>query len=141
MKCHDVHLSSDTVCLLLPSHKADRFFEGSTLQSASPSAHSSFLLFWQYLALCDACFRWLPELWILANGKSPTRAWLNRLRCFFPSTISGHSMRAGGVTALVLAGVPDDLIHFHGWWSSDAYQFYLHHNPGVFVCTVYSVLL
>lgn len=38
---------------------------------------------------------------------------------------SGHSFRRGGLTALILAGVPEIQAQRHGRWSSDAYKQYL----------------
>ena len=143
MKRYDVHCSSDTVRLLLPGHKADRFFEGNTLQfSRSSSPVAPFDLFGQYLSARNAWFCWLPELWLLANGQPPTRSWFTcQLRRFFSSDISGHSMRAGGATALASAGVPDDRIRLRGRWTSDAYQVYLRKNPSIlFVQFAHSTL-
>ena len=38
---------------------------------------------------------------------------------------AGHSFRRGGATALLLAGVPADIVQAHGRWSSEAFRLYL----------------
>ena len=38
---------------------------------------------------------------------------------------AGHSFRRGGATALLLAGVPADIVQAHGRWSSEAFRAYL----------------
>ena len=90
-------------------HKADRFFEGSTI--VLQERHGSLdplKIFRQYLRSRDHLFPHLPELWLRSSGKVPTRSWfINRLRSFFPGNdIAGHSLRSGGATALALAGTP-----------------------------------
>ena len=123
--------------MLLPGHKADRFFEGSMLQIFPSSAlFSPVVHFERYLQLRDAKFQWLPELWLLEDGSPPLQHWFNAQLCrFFPDNISGHSLHAGGATALAMAGVSDDQIRLQGRWSSDSYQIYLRKNPSVFLST------
>ena len=41
------------------------------------------------------------------------------------SGYAGHSFRRGGATALLLAGVPADVVQAHGRWSSEAFRLYL----------------
>lgn len=127
MKRFDVSISLHTIRLLLPGHKADKFFTGSTLLICnSNTSISPFPFLLRYIRQRDALFPWLPALWLRSTGSPPTRSWfLRRLRQHFPSSISGHSLRAGGATALAAAGVPDDRIRILGRWSSDAYQVYL----------------
>jgi len=63
-------------------------------------------LFRKYVNARDNFFPHHPHLWLGSDGTIPTRAWFMRyLRRFFPPTISGHSMRAGGATALAASGV------------------------------------
>ncbi|KAF4127937.1 hypothetical protein GN958_ATG22765 [Phytophthora infestans] len=51
-------------------------------------------------------------------------------RCSIPAhTISTHSLRTGGATALHSAGVDTDTIRMHGRWASDAYQAYIRETP------------
>ena len=38
---------------------------------------------------------------------------------------AGHSFRRGGATALLLAGVPANVVQAHGRWSSEAFRLYL----------------
>ena len=97
------------VSFLLPMHKADRFYEGSTvvleerLGSLDPLK-----IFRQYLLSRDRSFLHLPELWLHCSGKVPTQSWyIDCLRSLFPTNeIAGHSLRSGRATALALAGTP-----------------------------------
>ena len=49
------------------------------------------------------------------------------------SLYAGHSLRRGGATAMILAGVPEPVLKAHGRWSSDTYQRYYDsaHNASV----------
>ena len=131
MKRFQVDVGSDVIHLLLPGHKADKFFAGShlLLQRVS-SPISPFPFFLRYLDLRDRRFPWRPELWLRADGSLPKRSWFqSRLRELFDDGISGHSMCAGGATALAAAGVPDERIRTLGRWSSDSYQVYIRRHP------------
>ncbi|TDL27789.1 hypothetical protein BD410DRAFT_811979 [Rickenella mellea] len=105
-----VEVYPDHFVLFLPGHKADRFFEGNKVvvpNSSSPS--NAFSRFAAYLRSRDRLFPLCPDLWLRSDGTVPTRSWFTtRLHQHFPTEYSGHSLRAGGATALVLAGVPDD---------------------------------
>ncbi|KAG2757271.1 hypothetical protein P692DRAFT_201671710, partial [Suillus brevipes Sb2] len=96
---------------MLPRHKADTSFEGSTIviQRASPAdPHHTFTT---YLASRDRLFPFNSSLWLRSDGSIPTRAWfIARLRALFPGSISGHSLRAGGATSLAASGVHGDRI-------------------------------
>lgn len=123
---------------VLPTHKADRQFEGSTIvihRTDSEDAHGTFL---SYLASRDKCFPFHSSLWIRSNGTIPTRAWfISRLRNFFPESISGHSLRAGGATSLAAAGVTADRIQAMGRWSSDSFHIYVRKNPALLHALVF----
>jgi hypothetical protein len=68
-----------------------------------------------------------------SNGTIPTRSWfIHRLRQFFPNSIAGQSMRAGGATALAEAGTPPILIQAAGRWSSDTFNRYVRKSPFLF---------
>ena len=51
------------------------------------------------------------------------------IRAAFPDrdayAYAGHSFRRGGATAMLLAGVPQDVLRMHGRWSSEAYRAYI----------------
>jgi hypothetical protein len=130
---HSVEFLHQAISFWLPGHKADQFFEGNRLivhQSAAPDAHKLFLA---YLTSRDSLFPIRPELWIKSDGTIPTRKWfIERLRLFFPSSIAGQSMRAGGATSLAEAGVPPHLIQAAGRWSSDTFNRYVRKNPFLF---------
>ena len=131
MRRFDVTVGPEHLQLLLPGNKTDKFFAGSQLllqRWSDPICPVPYLL--TYLRLRDQRFPWRPELWIRQDGSSPCRSWFHRqLRTLFDDGISGHSMRAGGATALAAAGVPSERIHFLGCWSSDSYQVYIRRHP------------
>jgi hypothetical protein len=60
------------------------------------------------------------------------------LRAFFPDSISGHSLRAGGATSLAASGVPFDRIRAMGRWSSDAFRIYVRKNPALLHALVFN---
>ncbi|KIJ22710.1 hypothetical protein M422DRAFT_100298, partial [Sphaerobolus stellatus SS14] len=111
---HTVSISSVAFEFLLPTHKADKLFEGNRVIIQSIALRDDPLLpFKRYLTSRDTLFRLRPELWLRKNGSLPTRGWLIRyLRKHFPaeSNISGHSIRAGGATALAEVGIPLHII-------------------------------
>ena len=120
------------VSLFLPMHKADRFFEGSTvLFEKRLSILDPVHFFRIYLDSRDKRYPHLPELWLCSDGRVPTQSWfINRIRAIFPSNeIAGHSLRSGGATALALTGTPLHQIQSAGRWSSDAFLIYLRKNP------------
>jgi len=83
----------------------------------------------RYLSSRDRLFPLHPQLWLRADGSSPTRSWfLQRLRQYCPAEIAGQSIRAGGATALAEAGAPTDLIRGAGRWSSNAFERYIRKN-------------
>ncbi|PIL32091.1 hypothetical protein GSI_06796 [Ganoderma sinense ZZ0214-1] len=126
-----VQTTPSTFSFLLHSHKSDKFFDGDRVLidrklSSSPPLDA----FASYLASRDSRFPFHPQLWLRANGTSPTRRWfITRLKSFFPDDVSGHSMRSGGATALAIAGVPSPSIQAIGRWSSDAWQVYIRKHP------------
>ena len=74
-----------------------------------------------------------PELWLRADGTLPTRSWfIAGVRRFFPISITGQSMRAGGATALAEAGVAPNLIQTAGCWTSETFGRYVRKNPFLF---------
>lgn len=118
---------------LLPGHKGDKFWEGNqiVIQKRNDSV-DPYAAFTRYLQSRDRRFPHNPQLWIRADGSIPQRSWFERrLKNLFPaaSNISGHSMRAGGATALAEAGVPDDRIQAMGRRKSDAFKAYIRKNP------------
>lgn len=88
-------------------------------------------IFSRYLESRDLLFPHYPELWLRVNSHIPTRSWFNaRFQQIFKNRgFSGHSMRAGGATALALAGAAPQLIQAAGRWSSDEFQKYIRIHP------------
>ncbi|KAF8414763.1 hypothetical protein L210DRAFT_3362280, partial [Boletus edulis BED1] len=109
---HSVSLSDSSYHFTLPRSKSDSQFEGDLVViQASAVEPDPLQIFLYYLASRDFKFSLLPYLWLRADGSSPHRSWfLHRLHAFFPNTIGGHSMRAGGATSLAAAGVPPSQI-------------------------------
>lgn len=110
MKRFEVRISPASIRLLLPAHKSDQFFSGSQLYLFSDAAETCpYPALLRYLHLRDQQLPWSPYLWLRDDGSHPTRSWfVRRLREHFDPAVSGHSMRAGGATALSRAGVSDD---------------------------------
>ena len=131
MSRHTVDITQSSYSLLLPGHKADRFFEGSTViiqkTNLATDPHNIFV---SYIKSRDAIHPFKPELWLRQSGIVPTRSWfIKKLRNFFPSHIAGQSMCAGGATSLAEAGVPPHIIQAIGRWSSDTFKIYIRKNP------------
>ncbi len=119
------------ISFFLPTHKADRLFEGSHIileQRTHPL--DPVAVFLRYIEQRDRLFPLFPQLWLRENGSIPTRSWfMHRIRSHFPPEYAGHSLRSGGATALAIAGIPADRIQAIGRWSSDTFQIYIRKNP------------
>ena len=129
------HHTPDGLSYTLPFHKADTFFEGSTIfvpnATILPGIPAKRLLA-VYIQYRDSIHKFLPELWLRQSGIPPTRSWfLARLRKCLPDegNIGGHSIRSGGATALALAGVQDSRIQTLGRWASNTFQIYIRKHP------------
>ena len=126
-----VSVSDKDYRFFLPSHKADKFFEGNTViiqchdVSINPLA-----CFKKYLSSRDRLFPFSSDLWLRADGSRPTRSFfIRRMRLFFSNNFAGQSMRSGGATSLAENGVPPHLIQAIGRWASSAFQIYIRKNP------------
>jgi hypothetical protein len=124
----------------LPGHKADRFFEGSLVLIQSTNlGDDAWAPFTKYLALRDRRFPFRAELWLKEDGSIPTRSWFLRfLRRHFQGDVGGHSLRAGGATALAEAGIPPHMIQAIGRWSSETFQIYIRRHPVFLAALLYS---
>jgi len=112
---------------VLPS---DCFFEGNTIVVKKlTNAPDPLPFFHAYISSHDRLLPFHPHLWHHANGSVPTRWFLRYLHRFFPKSIAGQSMRAGGATALALAGVQPNIIQGIGQWALSAFQIYIRKNP------------
>ena len=123
-----VVISSDNYRFFLPSHKADKFFEGNIviIQRHHISLNPLFY-FKKYLASRDRLFPFSSDR---ADGSRPSRSFfIQRMKIFFDSDIAGQSMRSGGATSLAENGVPPHLIQAIGRWASSAFQIYIRKNP------------
>ena len=126
-----VSISNDDYRFFLPSHKADKFFEGNTIiiqhhhVSIDPLS-----IFKKYLSSRDRLFPFSRDLWLRADGSHPKRSFfIRRMKLFFNSDVAGQSMHAGGATSLAENGVPPNLIQAIGRWASSAFQIYIRKNP------------
>ena len=126
-----VSLSNNDYRFFLPSHKADKFFEGNIVIIQRHDGPIDPLFFFKkYLDSRDRRFPFSPDLWLRANGTRPSRSFfIRRMRLFFAEDIAGQSMRAGGATSLAENGVPPHLIQAIGRWASPAFQIYIRKNP------------
>jgi hypothetical protein len=79
----------------------------------------------------DRLFPNFPELWLRSHGGIPTRSWfMGRFRSLLTDpNLNGHSLRAGGATALALAGATPQTIQAAGRWSSDEFRKYIRLHP------------
>ena len=106
-------------------------FEGDQVAiQKSTTAPDPFVVFNKYLRACDSLFPLFPQLWLRSDGSVPSWSWfLFRSHVFFPCSIGGHYMRAGGTTSLAAAGVPSSQIQVIGQWRSDTFEHYIHCHP------------
>ena len=96
-------------------------------------------LFCNYLQSCDKLFPFHPQLWLCADGSVPTCGWFICWSCqHFPSNVGGHSLWAGGATALAQAGIPPHIIQVIGCWASDTFQIYICHHPILLTALLFS---
>lgn len=130
---HKVIWSTDNFSYFLPGHKGDRSFEGNRIVVQKMSGPiDPTAIFRIYLNSRDKMFPGHPFLWVRGDGSIPTRSWfLQRLNSFFPSSIGGHSIRAGGAVALALAGIPPDRIQDVGRWTTETFKIYIRKNPAL----------
>ena len=138
---HDtVELLPEGFAFFLPGHKANKFFEGNrVLLQRNSGGDDPDRPFHKYLQSCDKLFPFHPQLWLHADGSVPTCGWfIQRLHQHFPSDIGGHSLRAGGATALAQASIPPHIIQPIGHWASDTFQIYIHHHPVLLAALLFS---
>jgi hypothetical protein len=126
-----VHTFPKSFQFTLPGHKGDRFFQGSLILIQSTElGDDPWLPFSKYLTLRDHLFPYRAELWLKEDGTIPTRAWFLRyLHRHLTGNVGGHSLRAGGATALAEAGIPSHMIQAIGRWTSDTFQIYIRRHP------------
>jgi hypothetical protein len=130
-KRSSVSITSSQYEFHLPSHKADRFFEGNHIivrndqfLQIKPLTH-----FKTYLTNRDRLFPLSSPLWLTSSGAIPNRNFfISRLHHFFHKNIGGQSMRAGGATSFAEHGVSPSLIQLMGRWSSEAFLVYIQKN-------------
>ena len=140
-KRSSVIVSPDQYEFHLPSHKADRFFEGNRVivTQKQYSNIDPLSVFIEYLTSRDRAFPLSSPLWLTSKGTVPTRDFfISRLHRFFENDIAGQSMRAGGATSLAEHGVPPSLIQLIGRWSSDAFFIYIRKSPVLIQALLYS---
>ena len=124
--CHLVEFLPQGISFWLPGHKSNKFFEGNHLIIHKGGSPDIYVHFSSYHASCDTQFPLCPELWLWADGTLPTQMWfISQLCHFFPSSITGQSMHAGGATALAEAGITPNLIQTAGHWTSDTFTCYV----------------
>ena len=126
-----VLLSNNNYRFFLPSHKADKFFEGNTIIVQHHVGPIDPLdLFKTYLKSRNRLFPFSPDLWLRADSSRPSRSFfIHRMKLFFEKDVAGQSMRASGATSLAENGIPPHLIQATGRWASEAFQIYIRKNP------------
>lgn len=137
-----VSLSADGqfIRYVLPAHKADRFFEGSTIVLARrDDSFDPYNALVTYAHSRDHLYPFRSELFITASGTVPTKSWyLRKLHVVCNDDVSGHSLRAGGATLLASLGWSDDRIQALGRWSSTAFKVYIRKNPVILQALLHS---
>ncbi|GBE86729.1 hypothetical protein SCP_0906090 [Sparassis crispa] len=138
-----VLLTSSSCTYILPSHKADRLFQGSTIIFATQNDDIDPVQpFASYLTSRNQLFPYHPALFIASDGTVPTRSWfISRLRTYLHDNVTGHSLRAGGATFFAAAGWPDNRIQALGCWSSEAFKIYIRKNPVVLQALLHGRIL
>lgn len=136
-----VSLTDEQYEFLLPSHKADPFYEGNRIivKKQQYCDIDPLAVFQAYLTSRDNLFPLSSPLWVTSRGSVPTRHFfMSRMRRYFATDVGGQSMRAGGATSLAEHGVPPSLIQLLGRWSSDAFLIYIRKNPVLIQALLYS---
>ena len=134
-----VQINPKSFQFTLPGHKADRLFEGSRILIQSTELpDDAWRAFTKFITMRDRRFALRPELWLTECGSIPTRSWfLTRFHRHFSGNVGGHSLRAGGTTALAEASIPPHMIQAIGRWSSEAFQIYIRQHPVVLASHLY----
>ena len=119
--------------------KVDTHFEGTKVViQHSPIEPDPFDTFACYLCSHDARFPLHSQLWLRSDGSMLVHSWfLCRLHAFFPHSIGGHSLRAGGATSLAAAEVPSSQIQAIGHWKSAAFEHYIRRHPTVLQALIF----
>ena len=135
-----VELLPEGFAFFLLGHKADKFFEGNrVLLQRNSGGDDPNRPFRKYLQSHDKLFPFHPQLWLRTDGSVPTHGWfIWCLHQHFPSNVGGHSLRAGGATALAQAGIPPHIIQAIGCWASDTFQIYICHHPVLLAALLFS---
>lgn len=126
-----VKVSSSNFAFLVQRDKTDTRYEGNLVViQRSLIGSDPFPIFTRFLASHDLKFPLHPFLWLNSDGCIPTRSWfMRRFHRFFPTSYSGHSMRAGGATSLAAAGMSPESIRAVGRWTSGTWEQYVRKNP------------
>lgn len=127
--------SGDTICILLPMHKADQNLSGHDIVLQRVDGFLDPIApFRNYLALRDNRYTLCPELWLKENSRVPTYSWYVKQLCRHlggDHSSGGSSLRSGGADHLNSIGTPHHIIQAIGRWSSPAYQVYLRKHPTI----------
>ncbi|KIK82392.1 hypothetical protein PAXRUDRAFT_804665, partial [Paxillus rubicundulus Ve08.2h10] len=109
---HSLILTANVLQFTLPSHKADQFGDGNSILVKRTALHNDTVgIMKQYITGRDATFPYHPQLWLTTSGNVPTRSWfMRRIHSLLTHAVSGHSMQAGGATAMANSGIAPHLI-------------------------------
>ncbi|KAG2056111.1 hypothetical protein BDR06DRAFT_838431, partial [Suillus hirtellus] len=110
---HTLSITANSISYSLPYRKNDALGTGMTILILANSwtVGDPLPILKHYFACRDSAFPFHPALWLTSAGAVPTRGWfLHHLKIHCGLRMSGHSMRAGGATALAIAGMTPDLI-------------------------------
>lgn len=111
-----VNVTDSSFSYLLPSHKADRLYEGNkVLIHISNAGPVPLRCFTDYLRVRDKSFPLKPELWLREDGSIPTRRWICTLfdthfqtrRCNLPRSPRGTLAHHSSYGPLEIRHLPD----------------------------------
>lgn len=132
-------VSTSKVSLILPDHDDKpgyTFGDNKILVLSNPTPADPITAVQHYLQSRDHLFPNARDLWIRVDGSRPRRAWfLNRLNQFYGPPTGGHSLRAGGVAALMKNDVSHHDIQKIGRWTPEIFEIYLRQHPLVLPST------
>ena len=121
----------------LPYHKADRFYEGSSVVIIRENSTPDF----NFVDTCELFLRRRDEtlaggssspfLFARADGQPPSRSFFVQRLSRIDPALRPHGLRAGGTTFLASRGVRPDVIMRLGRWTSAGWTIYLRDDPAV----------
>lgn len=125
----------ESFSFVLPFHKGDKFFEGSTVGLVKEGSVDEFNFVRVMHTFVIERDKRVPLsatfLFVKEDGSQPSRRWFLKRLAEVDPLLTGHSLRAGGATFLANRGIANELIMQLGRWSSSAFRIYLRDHASV----------